>query len=192
MNIFVTNGKIQLMLASLLISSCASKPLQFSEYSDLDLNPLLGAEARLMVPTKYDSDDFKTYELGASQKFRIRRWPTMNEDAAREQIGLRAAALRQFLAKQIDPYLGEATANSACNIPGQESRKIIDLNGELSLLVQLLSSPNFAIDCYGNSLDRSVDYRQFLYCKKTKSLYEIDLYRPIKDSAPSAPVFHCR
>ncbi len=132
-------------------------------------------------------------KIAKSQSLLVRKWPVKGKEEARTEILAQASILRRYLAKQIDPYRGETTQRSNCDIPGRQQEKIAETENELSLAFLLVTAKSRAIDCYGTAADRMYDQRLYLFCKKAGALYEINYYSPMKnEELLSEPLAHCR
>lgn len=132
-----------------------------------------------------------TPKAAKSATLQVRRYPPLNELEARRELKSQSATLRKYLAKQIDPYLGEATVSSACDIPNADQDHIRENERELRLKFLLVSSPHHAVDCYGTGGDRQFNQRLFLYCKKSRALFEINDYSPMSDALPQDDLAVC-
>lgn len=142
--------------------------------------------------TVQDYSDLRFTPLAAkSSTLKIKKFPSMTELEVRNELNNQATTLRKYLAKQIDPYHGESTVTSACNIPGRGQDQIQEDAHEIRLKFLLVTSPQYAIDCYGTSTDRQFDQRIFLYCKKTRSFYEINNYSPLSPQPPNDRLAQC-
>lgn len=126
------------------------------------------------------------------QSLIAQRLDAQDETAARETIESRVASLKRFLNRQVDPYRGPSSEDSACNtIFDEKKSQFRETSREFEVTLSLLASPSHAIDCYGNSPDRLRNDREYLYCKSSGSLYEINLYSPLHTNVPDT-IAHCR
>lgn len=175
------------LIAPVVLALAASGKPSLANHPELRFLVSVDGELKQLEATAAS----QTFALGDNRFLRLRKWPAIEPARAKMEIKSRVELLNQYLAKQIDPYIGEASVESACKLSGA-AQKLDDSAGEVSQLLTLVASPAFAIDCYGNAPNRRNDHRQLIYCKTSQSLFEIDLYFPLGEKRKMQKLAVCR
>jgi hypothetical protein len=121
----------------------------------------------------------------------VTSWPNMSEVAATKLIEGKESILNSFLKKDIDPYYGERSQSETCKMENLPSVESSSSDSERERRAYYYATSNYVFGACSDIKDTLRAKVLWLYCLRSRTLFDIRIFVKKENSWPNDIVVHC-